>query len=509
MPQIEVQHLRYRGDAAKAVRVEHAIADALRTEVADDGRLVLVRRFALGRIGLADQRAAARAAASAWRDILGGARHGGASGAETANCVWFADRSEARALLMRELARGRTPFAWFWPLAVPEWRGEPLDRWLERRLGEAAADASSEATAALVAEVMAADCVEAFAAIVLAAVRAPVVEPAAPPGEASVEARTEADPAPSPASGVLQLVEDRPAQRIARALGRAIPAALRHVLVVVAKRVELAAVAETLVRALLLRMHPALALAPRRLAALVEAVVQLLRSDGAQAFEESAPPTASGGPRATVQHDVGAGGPGDTGPVDEPPTEASEAARPPPLIARPPPSGAPSPLSDSQAAELRSAAAGLFLAIVPLIRLGWREWLAGRPELLLHQPGARLLRAIADHYRVSAADALWSQLPAVDPADEPPAELAVALPLWRKGLDGWLRRKTRLRLAELVVRQGWILPGVETTFVRFPLEAIEIRLRRLALDRDPGWVDWLGRSYRVVYRDRPLIGAPQ
>src|SRR5688500_13761332 len=131
MPQIEVQHLRYRGEAAKAGRVEFAVVDALRTEVVDDGRLVLVRSFRLGRIGLAD-RAVSRAAASAWRAIRESARHGGTSGAESANCVWFNDHTEARALLMRELARGRTPFAWFWALAVPDWRGEPLERWLDR-----------------------------------------------------------------------------------------------------------------------------------------------------------------------------------------------------------------------------------------------------------------------------------------------------------------------------------------------------------------------------------------
>jgi hypothetical protein len=157
--------------------------------------------------------------------------------------------------------------------------------------------------------------------------------------------------------------------------------------------------------------------------------------------------------------------------------------------------------------ELRSAGAGLFLAIVPLIRLGWREWLAERPHLLLHQPGQRLLRRIAAHYRVPPSDPLWSHLPPVDPGADAPPEIDQALQLWRAGLDGWLRRKARLRLADLVLRRGWLLPGVETTLVRFPLETIEIRLRRLALDGDPGWVDWLGHSYRLVYRDRPLLGG--
>src|SRR5690348_4484752 len=148
MARVEVRQLRYRGEPAKIGRVEFAVADALRTEVVDDGRLVLVRSFRLGRIGLAE-RGASRATASAWQAIRQGARHGGASGAESANCVWFADAAEARMLLLRELASGRTPFAWFWTLAVPDWQREPLARWLGRRLQDAARDASGEAIAAL------------------------------------------------------------------------------------------------------------------------------------------------------------------------------------------------------------------------------------------------------------------------------------------------------------------------------------------------------------------------
>src|SRR6478609_1785882 len=133
MARVEVRQLRYRGESAKVGLVEHVVADALRTEVVDDGRLVLVRSFRLGRIGLG-QCGASRETASVWRAIRENARHGGASGAESANCVWFGDAAEARILLMRELARGRTPFAWFWALAVPEWRRAPLAQWLAWRL---------------------------------------------------------------------------------------------------------------------------------------------------------------------------------------------------------------------------------------------------------------------------------------------------------------------------------------------------------------------------------------
>jgi hypothetical protein len=185
-------------------------------------------------------------------------------------------------------------------------------------------------------------------------------------------------------------------------------------------------------------------------------------------------------------------------PLRRPPEPAFAASSDPVERAAPPPA--------PECRELASSAAGVFLTIVPLLRLGWREWLARHPDLLLHQPGARQLHTIAGHYRVPSGDAVWDILPQVDRTIAPPESFTEALELWRRGLDGWLRRRARLKLADLVSRKGWLLPGPETTIVRFPLNDIDIRLRRLALDGDPGWVDWLGHSYRLVYRDRPLTG---
>ena len=40
--------------------------------------------------------------------------------------------------------------------------------------------------------------------------------------------------------------------------------------------------------------------------------------------------------------------------------------------------------------------------------------------------------------------------------------------------------------------------------VRFHVEATELRLRRLALDVDPGWVPFLGLAVRYHYRDTAI-----
>jgi len=47
--------------------------------------------------------------------------------------------------------------------------------------------------------------------------------------------------------------------------------------------------------------------------------------------------------------------------------------------------------------------------------------------------------------------------------------------------------------------------------VTFPLAAADLRIRRIGLDIDPGWLSWFGESGRVVrfhYRDRQPEGQP-
>jgi hypothetical protein len=505
MPQVEVRRLHYRGAASQAGRIEFAVGEALRTETADDGRLVLVRSLRLGRIGFG-QRGASRAAAAAWRDLIGSARHGGSSGAESAGCVWFASLAEARALLLRELARGRRPFGWFWTLAVPDWRRMTLEPYLAHRLEAALAEPSGEAIAALLDEALAADAAEALAAAILARVPAgSAAVPVTPVARSPTEAQGR--PAP-PISGTLREESDESDRRAALEVLHSVPPLLRSALGRLTDRSSAAALLEPLARGLVRRLHPALALTPARIARIARLVVQALRwGEVGLAHGPTVLPRAG---EAAVASLTGLSR-REARSTDPPPDAPAGAPSPPDR--RPAPADGSSGLAEAlsrppapEGRELASAAAGMFLAIVPLIRLGWREWLAERPDLLLHQPGARLLHLVAAHHRVPPGDAVWRVLPGFDLEAEPPGAVDEALALWRAGLDGWLRRKARITLAGLVLRRGWLLPGPETTAVRFPLGAIDLRLRRLALDSDPGWVDWLGHSYRLVYRDRPQVG---
>ena len=81
--------------------------------------------------------------AAGWRiaDARSRALHGASPGAERADAVvWFHSSAEAWMLLLRALASGNVPAAWFWRLAVPGWNGAPLNVWLPEVMREAARD---------------------------------------------------------------------------------------------------------------------------------------------------------------------------------------------------------------------------------------------------------------------------------------------------------------------------------------------------------------------------------
>ena len=53
-------------------------------------------------------------------------------------------------------------------------------------------------------------------------------------------------------------------------------------------------------------------------------------------------------------------------------------------------------------------------------------------------------------------------------------------------------------------RRGHLLGERDRVLIRFPVATADIRLRRRALDVDPGWTPWLGLVVLYVYRDEPL-----
>jgi hypothetical protein len=63
----------------------------------------------------------------------------------------------------------------------------------------------------------------------------------------------------------------------------------------------------------------------------------------------------------------------------------------------------------------------------------------------------------------------------------------------------YLRRYCRISLRSLIQRPGRVVMTVTHWDVIFDLNQIDLRLRRIALDSDPGWVPWLGRVVQFHY----------
>lgn len=115
--------------------------------------------------------------------------------------------------------------------------------------------------------------------------------------------------------------------------------------------------------------------------------------------------------------------------------------------------------------------------------------------MLGENPGSRLLHEISRHHRIHADDPTLAVLGSL--AD--PHERADWARLWRHGLDRWLRRTVGRRLHDLVNRPGEISFGDLKLVVHYPPTHADLALRRRALDRDPGWTDWLGLSIRYNF----------
>ncbi|MDT8760244.1 hypothetical protein MZO42_16205 [Sphingomonas psychrotolerans] len=489
---IAIARLRLRGPPDRAALARFAIEDGIRTVWPDDGQLVLIRRVALGRTrpGQRPERRGAQFR-RAWDVATQGRRHGGESNAGDANCVWFASRSEAWRLLLRELIAGRRPVAWFWRLAVPDWHGEPAQQWLAVALEEALAGFGRIEPVALVEAAVAEggiDLLFAAAEQMTAAVQLPLA------GDG-----TAAD-VDWPEEAAANAGEPPMAHRGAIALVLAIRAALPVGTVAAVERLVLhigvaAPVARRLLERLLLRGSPALRLTPLQLAKAVHSYALLLaagrvpaESSVRRAAERKA--AAAAAAAKTRQTDVPSAG------------EADRRARP-AQVAQPvqtsPPESEPiaAPLSMARLSdEAESGFAGLWLIVPVLIRLGFREWLIDHPDLAAADGGRRLIRAIGRHFDAGSEDP--ALLPFVDCA---PGDPDFARP-WRVALDFRLWRGARIRLHEVVRRQGWLRQTEERLVIRFDPESVDLRLRRHALDVDPGWTDWLGLSIRYLYANQ-------
>jgi len=85
------------------------------------------------------------------------------------------------------------------------------------------------------------------------------------------------------------------------------------------------------------------------------------------------------------------------------------------------------------------------------------------------------------------------------------------LRVWIVAVKRWLWQTGRLTVSEVINRNGRVWLTRTDLDVTFPLAAADLRIRRIGLDIDPGWLPWFGETGRVVrfhYRDRDPERSP-
>jgi hypothetical protein len=475
------------------------VEDAMRLADTDD-RLLLLRRLDLGRVPPNASsmqwamRASERVQAQRTRSV-----HAMAPGASSADAVWFHSVDEAWMLLLLELAAGRVPTAWFWRLAVQDWNGAPLRVWLPRLIAEALWEPARDA--ALARTIVRAIAGGALEAIVAALAEAPL----------PVTLRPAKALAGHPIAGRTAKEHEIVAQ-VHRLLARLDPAVRGGMLRAIADGTAVGPAPVWLLRSAFVAAAPELLGAPDRSAALCEAAVEIARVPSANRQQPQEFSAADAPPQLRVPGADGrrqAPAPQPTAIEFPRETEAVASVPPAPVTAagkeartragQHAPAPEHTPATDASK-ELSSAAAGLFLLIRPLVLMGLPHWLDRDPDLAADGFARGLLCAIGHKYRAPADDPVFAVLDQRSSAILPDQPLTA----WRVGLDRWLRRRARIKLAEVARTRGWISAAHDAITVRFRVEAAELRLWRLALDVDPGWVPFLGLAVRYHYRDTAI-----
>jgi hypothetical protein len=143
-----------------------------------------------------------------------------------------------------------------------------------------------------------------------------------------------------------------------------------------------------------------------------------------------------------------------------------------------------------------------FLFLIPLLsQLGIDAWLANHPLLLEWDWPRHLLLRIAAQLGIPPEDPVLAALAAE--GLEPGPQVVVLNSIsrhWSKMLRRWSQAPGRLSLAALVHRPGSLVWQRTHLDLYLDHRQAEIRVRRLGLDLDPGWVSWLALVVQFHYR---------
>jgi hypothetical protein len=509
-----IRRLHVRAAAAdEASGASTLLADAFRTAslpIADAGRLIVIRRLALGRISMRVSSASlALHIERVTREAMSGAGSWDMATARDVNAVAFRGHSEAIVSLARFHARGAPADEWFWPSIVPQWRSctGRAERWVllldtAHRLPEgavAAAAALHEAIRcggedALLGSVTSAACTTWLALHGWSSIgnqhgrQSSPLQAAQPQVVERWRRRWDSEDHRLVWLGTLCAVQENPARaadpqlaaRVARALGDRFE---DHA----ADRREVAPIDRP--------SSPASPDAAAGTAWPADLPVTLPKPVAAQRVATQ--PVATEPVAAEPVTD-----PARSDPVAEPPGVEPE----------------PQPWNGDF-----TPFGGLFFVVPILDRLGFADHLAANPTLLESYFPGRLLWSIGARAGMAMHDPLAVALEPYDsdlgamaacaltdlPANarhilsSPIRSSTLTSPLtaWVAAVRRWSRRSARLGLATLVRRPARVHVSRTHLDICFELSDLDVRVRRMALDLDPGWVPWLGRVVQFHYVD--------
>jgi hypothetical protein len=177
----------------------------------------------------------------------------------------------------------------------------------------------------------------------------------------------------------------------------------------------------------------------------------------------------------------------------------------------------------SQRASLDAStdAAGLFFLLNALSGLGIAETLARDPVVAEQGLVAHIMRRLALHAGVETLDPAWhwinltlSQIPPGDPRFSPASQMFPANLLLRPGklvdmqylarawcvaTRRWCWHAGGITVRDVVKRRGLLSLNRTDLDVTLPLGSADLRIRRVGLDIDLGWLPWFGKVVRFHY----------
>jgi hypothetical protein len=165
----------------------------------------------------------------------------------------------------------------------------------------------------------------------------------------------------------------------------------------------------------------------------------------------------------------------------------------------------------------RTGFAGLLFLVPILERLGFPGFLEANRVLAESDFARRLLLFVGARVGMKREDPMARALGQVESIEfaavpelpatarallafHPPRARIDTLELaWLTVMRRWSRRQARIGLASLICRSGRVRPSLTHLNIGFDLAEADLRVRRMALDVDPGWVGWLGRVVSFQY----------